>query len=177
MRAAFRLLAAVKPPRLIEPGAPTGLTGLVTHPSPRSTLIYLYNSTLEKLKQVPETSPYRQATEALTKKRLSIIESVKPPGYDAWLERMQYKIANLLEQERGHADAQNGKLFYHTQMWRNERDTRELEWDGEPIVPFPEGLSDAKTKQKAFEAGIKAIEDHDKKLPQIEPEPLYTYNQ
>jgi NADH dehydrogenase (ubiquinone) 1 alpha subcomplex subunit 5 len=176
MRPALRLLAAVKP-RLIEPGAPTGLTGLLTHPSPRSTLLYLYSSTLDKLKQVPETSVYRQSTEALTKKRLSIIEAVKPPGYDQWLEKMQYKIANLIADERGHSDSHNGNTFYHAQMWRDKKDERELEWDGEPIVQFVEGPNSAEVKSKAWKAGIDALMDHENRLPEIEPEPLYTYEQ
>jgi NADH dehydrogenase (ubiquinone) 1 alpha subcomplex subunit 5 len=177
MRPAVRLFAAIKPRGLIEPGAPTGLTGLLTHPSPRSTLIYLYSNTLEKLKEVPETSVYRQATEALTKKRLSIIEAVKPPGYDSWLEKMQYKIAGLLAAERGHTDTQNGKTFYHTQMWRNEKDERIQEWDGEPIIQLVEGPASAEVKERAWKKGVDALFEHSARLPHIEPEPLLTYNQ
>ena len=84
MRNTLRLLAVVKPGRYLEPGNPTGLTGLFTHPSPRSTLLYLYNATLDKLKAFPEHSVYRQSTEALTRHRLKIIESIKPEGYDEW---------------------------------------------------------------------------------------------
>ncbi|KAG9622147.1 hypothetical protein KCU64_g20939, partial [Aureobasidium melanogenum] len=65
MRASSRLLAQAS--RFLTPGAPTGLTGVLTHAAPRSTLLYLYNSTLDKLKQFPEHSVYRQSTEALTK--------------------------------------------------------------------------------------------------------------
>ncbi|KAI2614129.1 ETC complex I subunit conserved region-domain-containing protein [Hypoxylon fragiforme] len=90
MRSTLRLLAAVKPSaaRYLEPGAPTGLTGLHTHSSPRSTLLYLYTRTLEKLAdQVPETSLYRQSAEATTRHRLAIVEACEPPGYAAWAAR------------------------------------------------------------------------------------------
>lgn len=84
MRRTLRLFASVKPVRYLEAGAPTGLTGLRTNPSPRSTLLYLYNRTLDKLADVPETSLYRQSVEAVTKHRLGLVQSVKPDGYDEW---------------------------------------------------------------------------------------------
>ncbi|KAF3482869.1 NADH-ubiquinone oxidoreductase kDa subunit [Arthroderma uncinatum] len=93
MRATLRLLANVKPARYLEPFTPTGLTGLSTHPSPRPTLIYLYTTTLEKLKTIPESSVYRKSTEALTKHRLDVVKSTKPPGFDAWLERVKALVA------------------------------------------------------------------------------------
>ncbi|KAF2717353.1 hypothetical protein K431DRAFT_315865 [Polychaeton citri CBS 116435] len=93
MRAATRLFAAVKP-QYLEPGAPTGLAGLFTHATPRSTLLYLYSATLDKLKTFPESSVYRQSTEALTKQRLSVIESVTPEGLEAW----QNRVSGLVEQ-------------------------------------------------------------------------------
>lgn len=93
MRPSLRLLASAKPGKYLESFAPTGLTGIVTHPSPRPTLIYLYNTTLDKLKKVPESSVYRQSTEALTRQRLNIVESVKPPGFDSWLQRVQAAVA------------------------------------------------------------------------------------
>jgi NADH dehydrogenase (ubiquinone) 1 alpha subcomplex subunit 5 len=87
------LLANVKPARYLEPHTPIGLTGLTTHPSPRPTLIHVYRQTLEKLKAFPETSVYRKSTEALTRHRLQIIESTKPPGFDAWFERAKETVA------------------------------------------------------------------------------------
>jgi NADH dehydrogenase (ubiquinone) 1 alpha subcomplex subunit 5 len=93
MRSTFRLLASVKPGRFLESGSPTGLTGLFNHPAPRSTLIYLYSSTLDKLKALPESSVYCQSTESLTRHRLKIVEAVKPEGYDAWAERAKKQIA------------------------------------------------------------------------------------
>ena len=87
MRATLRLLASVKPGRYLQPGHPTGLTGLFNHPSPRSALIYVYGSTLEKLKTLPEHSVYRQSTEAITKHRMQIIQSIKPEGYEEYAKR------------------------------------------------------------------------------------------
>ncbi|KKZ66652.1 hypothetical protein EMCG_00215 [[Emmonsia] crescens] len=93
MRSTLRLLADVKPARYLQPHAPTGLTGLTTHPRPRQALLILYTTTLKKLQNIPESSVYRQATEALTKQRLKIIESTKPPGYDKWQQEVQQKVA------------------------------------------------------------------------------------
>lgn len=93
MRASFRLLAKVKPGTFLEANTPTGLTGLTTHPAPRPALILTYRQTLEKLQQLPASSVYRQSTEALTKHRLSIVESTKPAGYDEWLSRVQKQIS------------------------------------------------------------------------------------
>ena len=87
MRVTLRLLADVKAGRYLRPGHPTGLTGLFNHPSPRSTLIYLYGSTLHKLEKFPEHSVYRQSAEAITKHRMQIIKSIKPEGYDEWAQR------------------------------------------------------------------------------------------
>ncbi|KAK5035582.1 hypothetical protein LTR13_005711 [Exophiala sideris] len=93
MRATPRLLATVKSAsKYLEPNVPTGLTGLSTHPSPRPALIYTYRQTLKKLAEIPVSSVYRQATEALTKQRLEIVEAQKPDGYEEWLERARKHI-------------------------------------------------------------------------------------
>ncbi|KAK0643478.1 ETC complex I subunit conserved region-domain-containing protein [Cercophora newfieldiana] len=97
MRRTFRLLASVKPARYLETGRPTGLAGLYSHPSPRSTLLFLYSSTLDKLKAVPEHSVYRQSVEALTKHRMAIVESAVPPGYDEWAAKARTLLAAELE--------------------------------------------------------------------------------
>merc|ERR1712093_843728 len=72
MRRSLRQLAAVKPSRFLEAGSPTGLTGLFTHNAPRSTLLYLYSSTLEKL--------------------MAIVSAVEPEGYKAWAEKARQTI-------------------------------------------------------------------------------------
>ncbi|RHZ70680.1 hypothetical protein CDV55_108561 [Aspergillus turcosus] len=137
MRSTFRLLANVKSARYLEPFAPTGLTGLVTHPSPRPTLIYLYRTTLHNLKSFPESSVYRQSTEALTRHRLQIVESVKPPGYDAWLERAKKAVA--AEPER-FASLRLPDGTYAGFMRDDGTDNpRGEEWDGERLEPTTEG--------------------------------------
>lgn len=90
MRPALRLLASVARANTLysEAGLPTGLAGLVTHWSPRSSLLYIYSSTLDKLATLPEHSVYRQSTEALTRHRMSIVESIKPEGLSEWQSRV-----------------------------------------------------------------------------------------
>ncbi|KAL1632942.1 hypothetical protein SLS56_003227 [Neofusicoccum ribis] len=145
MRPALRLLAAVKPVgRVLEPGAPTGLCGLLTHPAPRSTLVYLYSKTLDRLKEFPESSVYRQSTEALTRQRLSIIERIEPAGLKEWEERVQNQIAVNPEAFEKHGVAvrhtADGKSFVTVRETR-EVDDREEEWDSEPVgEPELEGV-------------------------------------
>jgi len=179
MRAASRLLAAVTQSthRVLEPGAPTGLTGLRTHPTPRSTLIYHYSNTLSKLQKVPEDSVYRQATEALTKKRLAIIESVKPPGFDRWNDQMQYRLTELgiAEGELTYED----RVFVRAQMWEKEKDLRDpsAEWDGETIWDAEEGAGTQEEKDKEMERWAAKEKQDQARRPIIDPEPLFTVDQ
>ena len=89
MRQTLRSLATIKPGTYLTPHNPTGLTGLFTHPHPRPTLVYLYKTTLEKLSALPRSSVYRQSAEAIAKHRLSIVEAIKPAGYEQWLEKVE----------------------------------------------------------------------------------------
>ena len=145
MRVTIRLLASVKPGRFLEAGNPTGLCGLFTHPSPRSTLIALYSDTLEKLKTLPEHSVYRQSTEAITRHRLHIIESVKPEGYEEWSTRAKQKIENnpdFSPQRQGSnvgPSVHDGRIAMTTDT-SVESDDREIEWDGERMTATPEGV-------------------------------------
>ena len=131
MRSTLRLLASVKPGRYLEAGNPTGLTGLFNHPAPRSTLLFLYGSTLDKLKAFPEHSIYRQSTEALTKHRMNIIETIKPAGYDEWLVRAKEKMEQYPEafkpggKQTAHTAA--GQLFVTTDEDMDQDDEKE-EW-------------------------------------------------
>lgn len=52
----------------------TGVTGLAVHSNPIPALTQTYKSTLEALAALPSTSVYRQGTEALTLKKLGILE-------------------------------------------------------------------------------------------------------
>jgi NADH dehydrogenase (ubiquinone) 1 alpha subcomplex subunit 5 len=86
MRATLRLLTARLPPF-----TPTGITGVLTHPHPRPTLIAVYNQTLQTLAQLPANSVYRQSAENLTKARLDIVKAVKPEGYAGFQEALKEK--------------------------------------------------------------------------------------
>jgi NADH dehydrogenase (ubiquinone) 1 alpha subcomplex subunit 5 len=177
MRPALRLFAAVKQGRVLEPGTPTGLTGLLTHPAPRSTLIYLYSSTLSKLQQIPETSVYRQATEALTKKRLAIIEAVKPAGFDAWEARMNHAVDNLGDQIGPKGLTYEGRRFILAKMWKKEQDVGDVEWDG--LKPS-KGMDGPKTQaemDQLHEAEDKLRAADALERPSLEPEPLFTIEQ
>ena len=184
MRPALRLLAAVKPVgRVLEPGAPTGLTGLLTHPAPRSTLIYLYSKTLDRLKQFPESSVYRQSTEALTRHRLNIVERIEPAGLKEWAERAQKQIAANPSAFAKHGVAVRqdaaGNSFV---IVRNlpEVDEREEEWDGElDTEPELEGVRTSEERKGQAQAlGYGRPRDLDQAQTfQIEPEPSLTADQ
>ncbi|OAA69051.1 NADH-ubiquinone oxidoreductase 29.9 kDa subunit [Cordyceps fumosorosea ARSEF 2679] len=133
MRPTFRALA-----RYLEPGTPTGLTGLWTHATPRSTLLFLYGSTLEKLQSLPATSLYRQSVEAVTKHRLALVEQFTPPGHEEWA-----------------AKARELHL---------PGDERVEEWDGEENEGGElEGIrTPAERADQAVWSERKALEDHDK---------------
>jgi NADH dehydrogenase (ubiquinone) 1 alpha subcomplex subunit 5 len=167
MRRTFRQLAAVKPARYLEPGAPTGLTGLNTHPAPRSTLLYLYSSTLDKLKEIPESSLYRQSTEALTKHRMSIVSAVEPDGYKEWSEKAKKVIAEhpeVFNTPEGGVDhdmgrhlkiLRDGKVFVRSKADQEFDDTTE-EWDGEEnLGPELEGTRSTEDRKGQSVLGMK----------------------
>lgn len=135
MRPSLRLLA-----RYLTPGTPTGLTGLQTHPAPRSALLTLYRTTLDKLGNLPESSLYRQSTEALTKQRLSFVERAVPPGYEEWEAKARKILADNPDKFALAGDQLSspgmrtvhieGKT-YLTPEERLQRDVRTEEWNGE----------------------------------------------
>jgi NADH dehydrogenase (ubiquinone) 1 alpha subcomplex subunit 5 len=188
MRATLRLFAAVRPAaRYLEPGAPTGLTGLATHPSPRSTLLYLYTSTLDKLKAVPDHSVYRQSVEALTKHRMALVEDVVPPGYADWAAKAQKLLtehpdeftavgsdsvsgARAIKVERG------GRAFVVRHI-PAKQDMRYQEWDGEldegPELEGSRTLEEREDLRHIFERrDLKDVEH-----VEWEPEPQLTADQ
>lgn len=144
MRTTSRLFATVKPGRFLEPGNPTGLTGLFTHPSPRSTLIATYNATLDKLQQLPEHSVYRQSTEAVTRHRLKVIETTKPEGYEEWVKRAEEKISakpgivQSIGRQMSPSEVDGRRPVYDGPI--QEEDDREIEWDGEEVRNTLEGV-------------------------------------
>ncbi|KAK9472337.1 ETC complex I subunit conserved region-domain-containing protein [Dipodascopsis tothii] len=58
----------------VSSGAPTGLTGIFTHPAPLPALMSVYSQTLVELGKFPADSVYRQSVENLTRHRMAIVE-------------------------------------------------------------------------------------------------------
>lgn len=189
MRSTTRLFASVRSgARYLEANTPTGLAGLATHPAPRSTLIYLYTKTLEKLKEIPESSLYRQSTEAVAKHRMEIVSSVKPAGYDAWAA----KAKKLLEEHpevfntpeggidydkgRHLKEVFSGKSFVTTRA-DEVLDEERLEWDGEEdLGPELEGVR-TREEKKGLDVLSKRRPGEDEKTIVWENEPALTAEQ
>ena len=138
MRPSLRLLAIVKPGRYLEAGNPTGLTGLLNHPTPRSTLLYLYGSTLDKLKGFPDHSVYKQSTEALTRHRMKIIESIKPEGFEQWQQRASELVEKNLDAFKPGSKYKklesDGGTYMSIQDEETERQLSTVEWEPEPAL-------------------------------------------
>ncbi|KAK5119576.1 hypothetical protein LTR85_007405 [Meristemomyces frigidus] len=181
MRAALRLFASVqKNAQFLEAGAPTGLTGLLTHAAPRSTLLYLYSSTLEKLKQFPESSVYRQSTEALTRHRMQIIENVRPAGLEEWQQRVQKTVDEHPEAFRKiPITTHSGKTEYNI-VWKATavEGMKTDEWDDEYIAnPMLEGVRSEEVQAKQQIALRRDLIEEHRAVPRIEPEPSMTAEQ
>lgn len=187
MRATLRLFAAVRPAaRYLEAGTPTGLTGVYTHASPRSTLLYLYTSTLDKLQAVPEHSVYRQSVEALTKHRMALVEAAVPPGYAEWAERAQkllaehpdeFTVASETVSGATAIKVERGGQAFVVRHIPQEEDMRYQEWDGE-LDEGPE-LEGSRTAEERED--LKHIFERrdlgDVEQVQWEPEPQLTADQ
>ncbi|RMZ81458.1 hypothetical protein DV738_g2257, partial [Chaetothyriales sp. CBS 135597] len=148
MRSTSRLLATVKAAaKYLEPNTPTGLTGLLTHPAPRTALLYNYHTTLSKLAKLPESSVYRKSTEALTKHRLKIVEETVPEGFDAYLERVQKQI-DAHPEAYGKLKGEDGSFSYSALIV-----TRPEPWDGKTTRKdaFTEGSNTQATAEKKVE--------------------------
>ncbi|RFU35628.1 hypothetical protein B7463_g739, partial [Scytalidium lignicola] len=189
MRSTTRLFASVKSgARYLEANTLTGLAGLYTHPAPRSTLIYLYSKTLEKLKEIPESSLYRQSSEAVAKHRMEIISSVKPAGYDEWAA----KAKKLLEEHPEVFNTPEGGIDYNkgqhlkevfvgrsfvTTKAEEDLDEQRLEWNGEAdLGPELEGVRTTEEK-KGLSVLAKKRPGEDEKTVKWEPEPALTADQ
>jgi NADH dehydrogenase (ubiquinone) 1 alpha subcomplex subunit 5 len=187
MRRTLRQLAAVKPSRYLEAGAPTGLTGLFTHPSPRPTLLYLYSTTLDKLKQFPENSVYRQSTEAVTKHRMLIVSSVVPEGYAQWAEKAKKILAehpDVFNTPEGGVEHDEGRHVKETRAGQTfvttkvdpEYDDTVVEWDGEKGEAELEGVRTTAERKGQRVLG-KERPGIDTKTVEWEPEPALTAEQ
>lgn len=161
----------------------TGLTGVLTHPNPRPHLIYLYSSTLEKLKSFPEHSVYRSSVEALTKQRLNIVEKTIPQGYDEWRTRVTKQIeANpqiFGSAGRAMERVVGGERWVVESSEVTEKDERDTEWDddlGEERVEGSGSLEEKKAQREEFGDGY-APEDFAKRAADLEGEPGLTRDQ
>lgn len=181
MRPTFRVLA-----RYLEQGTPTGLTGLWTHGTPRSTLLYLYGSTLNKLQAFPEKSLYRQSVEAVTKHRMELVEKTVPPGYNKWAAKARELVSKNPEQFRvasGRVDGSEartvrfGDRVFVVGAKHEEGDVRVEEWDGEEDEGGElEGIrTSEERKDQVIWAERKPLEDHEK--VEWEDEPQLTADQ
>ncbi|KAH7133472.1 hypothetical protein EDB81DRAFT_694931 [Dactylonectria macrodidyma] len=181
MRPTVRLFA-----RYLEAGTPTGLTGLWTHGSARSTLLYLYGTTLSRLQSMPETSVYRQSVEAVTKHRMALVEEMVPPGYDQWAAKAKELVSNNAAQFRvasGRLDGSEvrtvklGDKVFIVGRKHEAGDIREEEWDGEANEGGElEGIRTAAERQdQALWAERKPLENHEQ--VEWEDEPQLTADQ
>ena len=181
MRAALRLLASVsRSTQYLEPGAPTGLTGLLTHATPRSTLLYLYSTTLESLQHLPEHSVYRQATEALTKQRMRIVEKTKPEGLAEWQERVAPLVDKHPDAFRRVPAMEGGgfNIVYHEpppeEHWISEDDQVNAPYRRQPNLEGIRSPSEIAGRKEEMERDLVAEEEA--KL-RIEAEPPLTIEQ
>ena len=187
MRATLSRMAGVKPSRYLTPGSKTGLAGIYTHESPRSALLFLYSTTLDKIKAAPEQSVYRQSVEAVTKHRMAIVEAVKPEGYAEWQDR----INKLVKEYPDHFAATAKTRRDGNASWSVERngtsfiilkrprlvDDRHREWDGELNEGSElEGARSAdERKDQVLSATRTSLEEP---VPfTVEPEPALTADQ
>lgn len=58
----------------------TDITGVDVHPAPFTALKQTYSSTLSALSALPEESVYRNATTAVTKARMAMVEDIVAKG-------------------------------------------------------------------------------------------------
>lgn len=181
MRPTVRALA-----RYLEAGTPTGLAGVWTHATPRSTLLFLYGSTLHKLQSLPETSLYRQSVEAVTKHRMALVEQYTPPGYEAWAVKARELVSKNAEQFRvasGRVDGSEartvklGDRIFVVGSKHLAGDERMEEWDGEENEGGElEGIRTAAERaDQVIWAERKPLEDHEK--IEWEDEPQLTADQ
>jgi NADH dehydrogenase (ubiquinone) 1 alpha subcomplex subunit 5 len=176
--------------RYLEAGTPTGLTGLWTHSTPRSTLLYLYGTTLSKLQALPETSMYRQSVEAVTKHRMGLVEKIVPPGYDEWAVKAKELVNKNAAQFRvasGRIDGSEvrtvklGDKIFVVGRRHEDVDERLEEWDGEADEGAElEGIRTAKEREdQVVWAERKPLEDHEQVEWEDEPQltaDQYVYN-
>jgi len=91
----------------------TGITGLAVHQDPIPALTSAYTKTLELLKTLPESSVYRQATEALTQRKLDTIGAANGDAAKAEKDLDEGKIEQAVVQAEREL-----KLVYKMMEWK-----------------------------------------------------------
>ncbi|AAW46747.1 hypothetical protein CNBM2110 [Cryptococcus deneoformans B-3501A] len=117
-RASRVVLSALRPLK-----ASTNITGLAVHPDPLPALTSIYTSTLSSLSQLPAASVYRQATEALTKYRLAIVEKAQGD-----VEKVESELGSIVEIVIEEAKSEEG-LVVKMKDWKS--------WEGLMEEPHP----------------------------------------
>jgi NADH dehydrogenase (ubiquinone) 1 alpha subcomplex subunit 5 len=69
------MLRATRPLLQVVKKTTTGIAGLSVHPNPLPELSKTYKDTLSLITAIPSTSVYRQGVEALTQRKLKIVDS------------------------------------------------------------------------------------------------------
>jgi NADH dehydrogenase (ubiquinone) 1 alpha subcomplex subunit 5 len=186
MRPSTTLRATVKSAsQYLERGAPTGLTGLITHPAPRAALLGTYQLTLHRLRQLPTSSVYRQSCEALTKQRLKVIEATVPEGYDAWLERVKKTIS---AHQSTYSKYLKDNTIDYAALKEHDAIPKDLgamgnqPWDGKLTRRRSEGsntFEQAQAKADAAQRDLEGMEQVDKEgeVVDLETEPALTREQ
>ncbi len=112
-------------------------------------MLYLYSATLDKLRRLPESSVYRQATEKLTRHRLRLVETVVPPGLAEWETKLQAQMREHPAAFEGTTDGaaqqgqHDGRRFVFVTVPAvptDDVDEKNNEWNGDPVEEEPEGL-------------------------------------
>lgn len=76
----------------------SGITGLAIHPTPFQALRETYGSTLSQLQAMPPSAIYRQATEAVTNQRLSLIDACEAKATASNGEAVIAEFENEIEE-------------------------------------------------------------------------------
>jgi NADH dehydrogenase (ubiquinone) 1 alpha subcomplex subunit 5 len=74
---ALSMFRATRPLFQVVRKTTTGIAGLAVHPNPLPDLSKTYKDTLSLISVIPSTSVYRQGVEALTLRKLKVVEDAK----------------------------------------------------------------------------------------------------
>ncbi|KAK1925586.1 ETC complex I subunit conserved region-domain-containing protein [Papiliotrema laurentii] len=112
--------AAIKPLK-----ATTGITGLEPVADPLPVLRSAYQTTLNLLENLPSTSVYRQATEALMKHKLAVVEKA---GGDVKAAEAELGMAELAIEEAKTEQGLIGKMIEWKPWEKLEQEAPKDQW-------------------------------------------------